>query len=225
MAFYDYTKSIQIQQTLSRTPVTTLRRHRNYYGQGYMNSIIDNIDYGPLASLVGKWRGSNGQDISPEPDGIEENPYSETITFEAIGNAKNAGSQTLAVVRYLQRVSRKSDGAVFHDQTGYWIWDNDSHTLMHSFSIPRGVCVLAGGQFDHSQLQGDALDLIVSAAKGHKDWGIIQSPFMLQKARTVSFDLRVTVTASELSYQQSIMLEIYGKQFEHTDSNTLNRCD
>jgi len=190
-----------------------------------MNSVIDNIDYGPLAALVGTWQGSSGMDISPEPDGQEENPYSETITYEAIGNAKNAGSQTLAVVRYLQRVSRQSDGAVFHDQTGYWIWDIDNHTLIHSFTIPRGVCVLAGGQFDNSQLQGDALDLTVSAAKGHKDWNIIQSPFMQQKARTVSFDQQVTITNNELSYQQTIMLEIYGREFEHTDCNTLKRCD
>ncbi len=189
-----------------------------------MNSIIDNIDYGPLAALVGSWQGDQGVDISPEPDGQSNNPYSETITYEAIGNAKNAGSQTLAVVRYLQRVSRKSDGAVFHDQTGYWIWDNETKTLIHSFNIPRGVGVLAGGTFDTQQLSGDAIDLSVAASKGHKDWGIVQSPFMQQKARTVSFEMQVTISQNELSYQQTIMLEIYGKEFEHTDTNTLTRA-
>ncbi len=188
-----------------------------------MNSIIDNIDYGPLAALVGTWQGDQGTDIAPEPEGQSDNPYSETITFEAIGNAKNAGSQTLAVVRYLQRVSRKSDGAVFHDQTGYWIWDDESKTLIHSFTIPRGVAVLAGGTFDTQQLLADAIKLNVKASKGHKDWGIVQSPFMQQKARTVSFDMQVTVNKSELSYEQTIMLEIYGKEFEHTDCNTLIR--
>ncbi|MEY8203644.1 MAG: heme-binding beta-barrel domain-containing protein, partial [Bermanella sp.] len=190
-----------------------------------MNSIIDNIDYGPLAALVGSWQGAAGIDTSPLPNGQEDTPYHETIVYEAIGHAKNAGSQTLAVVRYLQRVCRQSDGEVFHDQSGYWIWDNDRHTLIHSFSIPRGVCVLAGGKFDHSQLSGDALDLTVSAAKGHKDWSIIQSPFMQQKARTVGFDQQVTISAHELSYRQTIMLEIYGREFEHTDSNTLRRGD
>jgi len=51
----------------------------------------------------------------------------------------------------------------------------------------------------------------------------VQSPFMQQKARTVSFEMQVTVGQNELSYQQSIMLEIYGKEFEHTDTNTLTR--
>ncbi len=189
-----------------------------------MNTVIDNIDYGPLAALVGSWQGAEGLDIAPEPDGSEQNPYSEIITFEAIGNAKNAETQVLAVVRYLQRVSRQSDQAVFHDQTGYWIWDASNNTIIHSFTIPRGVCVLAGGEFNNTQLKGDVINLTVSAAKGHKDWGIIQSPFMQQKARTVSFEQQFTISRYEMSYQQTIMLEIYGKEFEHTDCNTLTRC-
>ena len=56
------------------------------------------VDYGPLAGLIGNWRGDKGMDISPEPDGTEENPYYETLVFEAAGDVGNAGEQTLAVV-------------------------------------------------------------------------------------------------------------------------------
>ena len=49
-------------------------------------TTIDGIDYGPLACLVGTWKGDKGMDVSPEPDGsTEESPYFETILFEAIG--------------------------------------------------------------------------------------------------------------------------------------------
>ena len=54
------------------------------------------IDYGPLAALIGTWQGDKGMDVSPEPDGIEENPYYETIVFEAAGDVTNAEAQTLA---------------------------------------------------------------------------------------------------------------------------------
>ncbi len=189
-----------------------------------MNTVINNINYGPLAALVGSWQGTQGVDIAPEPHGTEQNSYSEIITFEAVGNAENAETQVLAVVRYVQRVSRLSDQKVIHDQTGYWIWDESNHTIMHSFTIPRGVCVLAGGEFNSEQLKGDEYNLNVRAEQGHKDWGIIQSPFMQKKARTLSFEQNIIISNNQLSYQQTMMLKIYGKEFEHTDNNTLSRC-
>ena len=47
------------------------------------STVINDIDYGPLAGLVGKWQGDKGMDIAPDPDmAKEENPYFETITFD-----------------------------------------------------------------------------------------------------------------------------------------------
>ena len=65
-------------------------------------TVIEGINYGPLACLVGTWKGDKGLDVAPEPDGKEENPYFETILFEAIGDVKNAGEQVLAALRYHQ---------------------------------------------------------------------------------------------------------------------------
>ena len=103
------------------------------------------IDYGPLAGLIGTWEGNKGLDVSPEPDGWEESPYYETIAFETVGDVTNAESQRLVVARYQQIVRRKSTDKVFHDQTGYWMWDADAGAVMQSLTIPRAVCVLAGG--------------------------------------------------------------------------------
>ncbi len=50
------------------------------------------VDYGPLAGLIGVWKGDKGLDVAPEPDGSENNPYHETITFTAIGDVTNAES-------------------------------------------------------------------------------------------------------------------------------------
>jgi hypothetical protein len=77
------------------------------------------IDYGPLTALIGTWQGEKGLDVAPEPEGTEENPYYETIVFEAGGDVTNAEIQTLAIVRYRQVVHRKSNGEIFHDQIGY----------------------------------------------------------------------------------------------------------
>lgn len=121
------------------------------------HTIIEGINYGPLAALVGTWKGDKGVDRAPEPEGETRNPYYETIVFEAAGDVTNAEKQTLSIVSYHQVVTRKSHDKVFHDQLGYWLWDPEDNTLVESFIIPRGVAVIAG---------------------------IIQAPFMFKQANT-----------------------------------------
>ena len=56
-------------------------------------SKSENVDYGPLAELIGVWEGNKGVDIAPEPNGKETNPYFESITFSTAGNVTNAEEQ------------------------------------------------------------------------------------------------------------------------------------
>ncbi len=185
-----------------------------------VNDIKIEIDYGPLAVLIGVWEGDRGEDVAPEPEGEENNPYYETIVFEAIGDVTNAESQTLVALHYRQIVKRKSDDKVFHDETGYWMWDAESDTVMHSLTIPRAVALLAGGK---ARKEGEATVFEVSAKLGDSDWAIIQSPFMQNKAKTTAFAHTISVTANELIYAETTMLDIYGRSFEHTDKNVLKR--
>ncbi|MEH6634786.1 MAG: heme-binding beta-barrel domain-containing protein [Halioglobus sp.] len=94
------------------------------------HTTIDGINYGPLAALVGVWKGDKGVDRAPEPDGEERNPFYETITFGAAGDVTNAEQQTLSIVRYHQVVSRKSNDEVFHEQLGFWLWDPADDTIL-----------------------------------------------------------------------------------------------
>ena len=173
-------------------------------------------DYGPLEMLLGVWKGDKGLDKAPKPGNLEETPYFETIAFEAVGDVKNAGSQTLAVVRYHQSVSRKSDSEIFHDEIGYWMWDAEAKIAMHSLTIPRAVSILAGGPWSGG-------DLEVRAALGDPDWGIIQSPFMRDNAKTIEFRHRLAVKDGTMRYFETTVVEIYGRIFEHTDENELKR--
>ncbi|MBW2287858.1 MAG: FABP family protein [Deltaproteobacteria bacterium] len=162
-------------------------------------------------------------DVAPEPDGSEESPYWETIDFDAIGDVTNAESQTLAVLRYHQVVRRKSDDEIFHDQTGYWMWDAAMQTVAHSLAIPRAVCVVAGGRYTAPADASAAVVLEVEAKLGDADWGIAQSPFMRDKAKTVEFRYRATLEGDRLQYAETTVVEIYGRVFDHTDENELAR--
>ncbi len=180
-----------------------------------------NEEYGPLAGLIGKWEGDKGMDVAPEPDGAEHNPYYETLTFQAIGGVTNAETQQLMVLHYRQIVRRKADDQIFHDETGYWMWDSQANLVMHSLVIPRAVAVLAGGTYGSSPEEAGLMVLEVSAKEGDPSWGILQSPFMVEKARTVEFRHKVTVGQGRLVYAETTILDIYGKRFEHTDQNEL----
>lgn len=182
-----------------------------------MTAPDDSIDYGPLAALIGTWQGDKGMDVSPEPDGEEASAFHETIVFEAIGEVSNAETQTLAGLRYHQVVRRNANNEVFHNETGYLLWDATASVVMQTLSIPRGVSLVAGGKYDGSG------PIAVHAAADHADWPIAQSPFMRDNAKTLRFDHTIDAQGDQLSYHETMYLDIYGKRFEHTDRNQLNR--
>lgn len=182
-------------------------------------NTVDETNYGPLAHLIGSWQGNKGEDIAPEPDGTEENSYYENITFKGLGETENADSQVLSVVFYTQEVRRNSNDKMIHHETGYWLWEQGSETVMHSLTIPRGMCVLASGTFE----QSEQAILNVRADLDEDNWQILQSPFMRKNAKMKSYQQQVKVSEASLSYSQTMMLDIYGKEFEHTDNSTLTR--
>ncbi|MCK5881493.1 MAG: FABP family protein [Sinobacterium sp.] len=189
-----------------------------------MTTMINGLDYGPIACLVGKWKGDRGLDIAPDndaSDGVERNPYNETITYEAIGDVKNANEQTLAIVRYHQVVIETATNEQFHDQVGYWTWDSATGVVTHSLTIPRACALLAGGK---GTIDGDKVTLTVEASLDNEDFTVAQSDFMFSKAKTTAFSMTVEVEGDNMSYRESTMLDIYGgRQFDHRDKSVLTR--
>ena len=177
---------------------------------------METIDYGPLRDLLGVWKGDKGLDIAPDPEGSEENPFYETIRFEGAGYAINAEKQKRAAIRYHQEVRRKSDDTVFHDQTGYWMWVVGSDVVYQSLAIPRAVCVLATGRIVQNET---GIEIVVEA----DETNIAQSSFMRENAKTLSFKQSLNITQDTLAYKELTLVDIYGKVFEHTDENSLNR--
>ncbi len=188
-----------------------------------MSTIIDGIDFGPIACLIGSWKGEKGMDISPEKSGESEaSAFTETLTFSVVGDVTNAGTQKLAVISYHQEVFRADDGSKFHDQIGYWIWDKAADTVMHTISIPRAVTLVAGGEVKSSEYNATSAQFEVGSEEGG-DWGIAQSPFMQNNAKTTAYKMAMQVDDDRMSYSQTTFLEIYGKSFDHSDKSVLVR--
>ena len=186
-----------------------------------MNTTIDRIDYGPLHQLIGKWVGSDGMDNAPDADANPDlSPYSDELTFALAGRAENAEEQLLVAVRYHHIVRKRENGLIFHDQIGHWIYEPSTELIVHSLTIPRAVCILAGGTMTQKV---DETIFDVKAETGSDTFGILQSPFMMEKAKTKAFKMRLSIKGNTLSYEQTTSLHIYGKDFEHTDKSTLKR--
>lgn len=182
---------------------------------------MSDINFGPLEKLVGRWEGDKGMDVSPEKVGIEENPFYELITIEEGGDVSNAEAQTLAFVKYTRLVWRKSNNGLFHDQAGYFTWDEARGVISHCFIIPRSVAVNAGGTFAQANVGEETITLEFAASASEEDWTISQSPFMRDNAKTVAYSQKITVTDDLLIYNENTKLDIYGRSFDHTDSNRL----
>ena len=186
-----------------------------------MPEIDPEIELGPLQGLLGVWEGNTGRDVSPEPDDTEFNDYYERIEFDLTRRVSNAEEQKLAVVHYRQVAQRVTNDKILHDQSGYWAWDASTKNLMHVFSIPRGITVIAGGNVTESAAGELIFD--VSAKAGATDWMISESPFMQEKARTIRFSQKLILAENSLSYSQLSLLDIYGREFEHTEESSLQR--
>lgn len=186
-----------------------------------MSSVINGIDYGPLFPLIGQWIGNAGMDVAPDPDeGTERSEFTDELMFIPAGDADNADEQELVAVRYHHVVRKNDNGRIFHDQIGHWLYEAATGLVMHSLTIPRGVVLLAGGSISEA---GGESQFKVSARAGAEDFGIVQSPFMLEKATTTAFEMELTLAGNRLSYREVTHLHIYGNNFEHVDASTLQR--
>lgn len=175
---------------------------------------------GPLAALVGRWEGNEGVDIAPAHDGSKETHYQERISFEPIGPVNN-GPQILYGLRYSTVAWPLIQEKPFHEEVGYWLWHAERKQVMRCFIVPRGVVVNAGGTSEP-----DAKEFRMAADAGAAVYGILSNPYLDQNAKTVRYELTVTIHEPwKFSYKEDTQLQISGRPdvFHHTDHNTLKR--
>ena len=92
--------------------------------------------------------------------------------------------------------------------------------VTQTLTIPRGVSVIAEGR---AEANGEGWVLEVETTEDGRVGAIAQTPFLAQKARTLAFTHRIEVEGDTLRYTETTLVDIYGRRFEHTDRNTLQR--
>lgn len=176
---------------------------------------------GPLAALAGTWEGKKGDDTAPADDrGVEKNYFRERIVFEPFGPVNNH-EQTLYGLKYSKMAWRLDEVDSFHEETGYWLWDEQEQQAMRCLIVPRGIAVIAGGS-----VAPNAKEFKLSAELGSPTYGIVSNKFLDREFKTVRFDMKVTVhDANSFSYEEDTQMKMPKRPdlFHHIDKNTLHR--
>jgi|TARA_R110002033_G_scaffold9850_1_gene32264 hypothetical protein len=197
--------------------LTSIALSLSFTGQ----AVAQNVDFGPLQPLIGSWKTvSPGVDIAPGrtgsnvgEGGTAVEAFYEIRTYEAAADAVNASDQSLVAIYYKLEVFRQRDDAKFHDQRGYMIYDQKNQMVYNSYCVPRAVCVIAEGK------AGKKMTLTAPSR------GIGESTYMTENATTQGFSMTMEIGEKTLSYSQTTKLNIYGKDFSHTDAATLEKVN
>jgi hypothetical protein len=180
-----------------------------------------NEQFGPLAGLIGTWKGAEGVNVSFDYDEkkIIETPYTETAKFGIVGDVTN-GDQTLWVLDYTTAAMRIGEEEVFHTELGYWLWDPAREEVMRCFMVPRGSTILAGGSCKPSATRFD-----MQAKIGEEAFGVLSNPYLIQHAKCVEYTLSCIVDGDTWHYEENTIMEMTatGGVMDHTDKNTLQR--
>lgn len=175
---------------------------------------------GPLAYLVGVWEGDVGKDIAPSKDrGVKENLFRERMEFVPMDDVHNH-EQHLRAVRYKTTIWPQGKPEPFHEEVGYWLWDESRQEVLRCFLIPRGISIIAGG---HAKF--DATSYTLEANSGDCTHGICCNKFLDVEFKTMKYTCTIECDGKTLKYEQTSWLKLKGRSelFEHLDTNTLRK--
>lgn len=167
------------------------------------------------------WIGQ-GEDTFPTAQGPVVTAYTETMTMGAPFQMLNGDPKTgqkLLCVQYYTQLLNASSGAPMHQETGYWMLSYMDATFRKAVSIPRGIDILAGGTYLLSKEEG--LVMIAAAKAGDRIYGILNEPYLSKNAPTQRFTTNMSQTIQTYSYFETSVLNIMGKNFDHTDEAVL----
>jgi len=175
---------------------------------------------GPLRGMAGVWQGTRGLDIKPKVDGARKQAFVERIELQPIDPVSN-GPQLFYGLRYQIHITKPDQVKTYHEQVGYWLWEQATGALIQTLAIPRGQIAMAAGQ-----ASADATSFELLAQRESDTYGICSNPFLEYGFKTTEYRIKVSINADGTwSYEEDTVMLIKGQDepFHHRDSNTLSK--
>jgi hypothetical protein len=188
---------------------------------------------GPLTPMAGTWESRRGDNLHPIGAGSDRDGgtvqggglrtgYVEHYDLQPIDPQTN-GPQLFYGLRYHVHIVKPGEVETFHDQVGYWLWEPATGLVLQTLAIPRGQVLLASGQ-----ATADADRIVVTAERGHTDYGICSTAFLEYAFRTDRYQIEIDYHADgSWSYSIETVLSVRGQDapFVHRDRNTLFKIE
>lgn len=193
---------------------------KDIYTEPYPVDLNTLKNLGPLTQMAGIWEGTRGLDVKPKAEGPKSQVYVERIELQPIDPQTN-GPQLLYGLRYHVHIVKPDQIKTYHDQVGYWLWEPETETVIHTLTIPRGQVAMAAGK-----VAANANEFELVATQGLDTFGICSAPFLDYAFKTVEYRIKVNINKDGTwSYDQDTVLKIVGQEelFHHRDKNTLHR--
>lgn len=189
------------------------------------NRILGPQLLGPLTPLVGEWEGNVGVDLSyhNNDDITRETSYFEKAWFKPIPTQQN-GKQFLEGLKYGSVAWRHGEESMnpFHDEIGYLLWDKQRGEVYRTVVFGRGIAIQAG-----AKAEPRSNELHFKATPGHGNFGILQNPYLTERAELLSFESTFKFNEDgTLTHSSDIVLKLValgGEEMHHTDVNTLKK--
>ncbi|MCK5359131.1 MAG: FABP family protein, partial [Gammaproteobacteria bacterium] len=142
------------------------------------------------------------------------------VVLEPLGPVKN-GPQEMYGLRYAMTAYRLGEDEGFHEELGYWLWDEGNGQVIRCIMVPRGVLVNAGGD-----ATADSKSFHLKAEVGSETYGVMSNKYLDESYKTMEYSIDININDDgSFSYKQDTQLWIPVKEaiFHHTDQNTLYR--
>lgn len=172
--------------------------------------------------IVGEGEGNVGVDLSyhNKEDETSKTSYFEHAWFKPIPIQEN-GQQVLWGLNYGMPAWRHGEEAMdpFHDEVSFLLWDGQRKLVMRDVVFGRGIAILAG-----STAEPRDTALHFDAKPGAPDFGILQNPYLLERAEITDFTSVFTIEDEEtFNYTANLGLTLAatGGHMQHTDENPL----
>jgi hypothetical protein len=185
--------------------------------------IQDQRPFGPLTPYIGIWTGTG---IDTVPDGKGEStstPFIQQVTLAAIP-LLTYGSQCVRALRYQcldWAIDDKATPATMipvYEETGYFIWIPEEHSVVLQVSNPRGLSVLASGR-------PEPAGSFKVTTEGCNGTGVLVSTYLHLFVDVVGYEASVEPLDSQsFRYSCDTLLKLpNGPIFHQTDVTTLKR--
>ncbi len=205
---------------------------------------MKNNNLGPISCLEGDWVGDNGSCTYYSDDKSITISFSEEVKYRKMVKVVNC-NQKLSGFSYIREIKYKDDdvilvdgypsiekdnlpktegGSIIHQESGFIIYDEINNQLFKTFSVSRGISIIAG-----CTVAEDTNAFCLRAELGSNTYGILTNIYLSNFRTPIVYESMMNLEKGNHKFEyfesMSMWIPEINETFDHINSNTLYKVD